>query len=114
MVEYVKCPHFREDCENACRECDDCGAPLYHMGTGCVTCENCNMIEEAREYHVTWHAYVNATSSEEAAKKALKIQRDPESGAVLFEVRNQETMEITEVDLLADTVNEKEDVQNGI
>jgi hypothetical protein len=38
------------------------------------------------EYHVKWEIDVEAGSPKQAAKKALKIQRDPESIATVFEV----------------------------
>lgn len=38
------------------------------------------------EYRVSWTIDVSADSPEEAAKEALKIQRDPESIAVMFKV----------------------------
>ena len=38
------------------------------------------------EYHVRWDIDVEAGSPKQAAKKALKIQRDPESIATVFEV----------------------------
>ena len=37
-------------------------------------------------YNVTWEIEIIATSPEEAAKEALKIQRDPTSIATVFEV----------------------------
>lgn len=39
------------------------------------------------EYLVTWTIDIDADSPEEAAKKALHIQRDPVSSANMFEVR---------------------------
>ena len=44
------------------------------------------------EYWVRWEINVEADSSEDAAAKALEIQRDPESLAVVFDVRAIETM----------------------
>jgi hypothetical protein len=38
------------------------------------------------EYRVKWEIDVDARSPREAAHKALKIQRDPESIATVFEV----------------------------
>jgi len=39
-------------------------------------------------YKVRWEIDVDARSHREAARKALKIQRDPESLATVFEVRS--------------------------
>ena len=50
------------------------------------------------EYRVIWQIDVNAHSPEEAALKALMIQRDRDSTAVVFEVRDQ-YMHRTTVDL---------------
>ena len=40
------------------------------------------------EYQVTWKIEVEAESFEEAVKLALEIQRDPNSIATLFEVKD--------------------------
>jgi hypothetical protein len=40
------------------------------------------------EYHITWKIEVEAESCEEAVKLALEIQRDPNSIATQFEVRD--------------------------
>lgn len=40
------------------------------------------------EYHITWKIQVEAESFEEAARIALHIQRDPNSIATLFEVKD--------------------------
>jgi hypothetical protein len=39
------------------------------------------------EYRVTWEIDVHAKSPREAAREALRIQRDPESIATVFSVR---------------------------
>jgi hypothetical protein len=39
-------------------------------------------------YKVRWEIEVDARSHREAARKALEIQRDPESIATVFEVRS--------------------------
>jgi len=39
-------------------------------------------------YRVTWTIEIDARSHRAAAQKALKIQRDPESLATVFEVRS--------------------------
>jgi hypothetical protein len=52
-----------------------------------------------RSYHVHWGIYVDAHSPEEAAREALRIQRDRDSIATVFSVmREDENSEIT-VDL---------------
>ena len=40
------------------------------------------------EYHITWKIDVEAESFEEAVKLALEIQRDPNSIATQFEVKD--------------------------
>ncbi len=40
------------------------------------------------EYHIIWRIDVEAESFEEAIQIALQIQRDPNSIATLFEVRD--------------------------
>ena len=39
-----------------------------------------------REYHVVWEIDIFAESAEAAAAEALRIQRDPESTATVFDV----------------------------
>jgi len=39
------------------------------------------------EYHIKWEIEVEADSPLEAVQEALRIQRDPESMATIFEVR---------------------------
>ncbi|MGH2510639.1 MAG: hypothetical protein ACRDHZ_24970 [Ktedonobacteraceae bacterium] len=39
-----------------------------------------------KHYRVRWEIDIDAASSEEAARQALDIQRDPESTATLFDV----------------------------
>lgn len=48
------------------------------------------------EYRVTWTIDVNAESFEDAALVAMRVQRDPESIATHFEVKNSagETREL--------------------
>lgn len=48
-----------------------------------------------REFVVTWTVYVSAEDETDAAREALKIQRDPASGATGFTVKGQNgTVEI--------------------
>lgn len=42
-----------------------------------------------REYYVEWRIDILADTPEEAALKALQIQRDPESSATYFHVSRQ-------------------------
>jgi hypothetical protein len=42
-----------------------------------------------REYLVIWKIFVEAESPEEAAREALGIQRNANSGATLFEVKDE-------------------------
>lgn len=51
------------------------------------------------EYHVTWEIEVDADNPIEAAREALKIQRDPESTATVFKVRKFNRMSSIEIDL---------------
>jgi len=41
------------------------------------------------EYYVEWSIEIDADTKEEAAAKALQIQRDPSSTATVFTVINQ-------------------------
>jgi len=50
------------------------------------------------EYHITWKIEVDSESFEEAAQIALHIQRDPNSIATLFEVKDASGI-IREVDI---------------
>lgn len=51
------------------------------------------------KYLVTWIIDIDADSPEEAAKKALEIQRDPNSIATYFTVTNNFTKETTDIDI---------------
>jgi len=42
-----------------------------------------------QEFHVTWEIDITADSPQEAAKRALTIQRDPESSATVFDVTDE-------------------------
>ena len=46
--------------------------------------------EPTRSFRVTWTIDIDATSHEEAARKALAIQREPESTATVFSVRGED------------------------
>jgi hypothetical protein len=45
------------------------------------------MEDSQMEYKVAWHIDIDADSPEDAARKALAIQRNPESIATVFNVR---------------------------
>jgi hypothetical protein len=45
-----------------------------------------------KEFKVTWVIEVDAETHEEAAQKALEIQRDPYSEATFFEVSDGESV----------------------
>ena len=49
-------------------------------------------------YLVTWTIDIEAENPVEAALEALRIQRDQESEATHFYVKNQKTKQVTEVD----------------
>lgn len=55
---------------------------------------------DENEYLVTWTIDMYANSHEEAAEKALNIQRNTESLATVFDVFDKRTMEKVEVDLI--------------
>ena len=51
------------------------------------------------DYLITWTIDIYADTSEEAAIKALEIQRDPSSIATYFHVKNKDTGEFLGIDL---------------
>lgn len=51
-------------------------------------------------YRVQWAIDLDAQSPEDAARKALAVQRDPESIATSFEVREWMTDDWVDVDLI--------------
>lgn len=53
----------------------------------------------ARTYRVTWTIEVEADYARAAARRALEIQRNPESIATVFEVEDIETGKTHTVDL---------------
>lgn len=54
-------------------------------------------------YRVTWEIDAWADSPQEAAKEALKIQRDPESVATVFKVQEVTAVApVVTVDLMGD------------
>ena len=53
-------------------------------------------------YYVEWRIDIEADSLHEAAKKALAIQRDPNSIATLFAICKQGTYEFIDVDAADD------------
>jgi hypothetical protein len=50
-------------------------------------------------YHIIWEIDVQADSPEEAAYKALAMQRNPESTATVFDVYRWDETEPTRIDL---------------
>ena len=58
-------------------------------------------MSEDRQFRVSWHIDVWAQDVQEAAEKALEIQRDPESTAVVFNVTDQVRAETEIGDLRA-------------
>jgi len=66
--------------------------------------------EEQYEYLVRWEVYVDARNPVEAAKIARKMQLDPGSEAVFFEVMMESSCTVTtSVDLLYEQEKENED-----
>ena len=59
--------------------------------------------ETDNEYKIVWEIDVIASSPEDAAKQALAIQRDPESHALVFHVKNWKQMYT--VDLMDNVLN---------
>lgn len=57
------------------------------------------MAKKLREYRVTWEMNLYASSAREAAKEALKIQRDLGSLAVVFDIWDDKG-KFSRVDLL--------------
>lgn len=53
----------------------------------------------SKEYLVTWKIDIDADSPKEAAQKALMIQRDNESEATYFEIKDKKTKKVTKIDL---------------
>lgn len=51
------------------------------------------------EFSISWEIQIEAPTAEAAARKALEIQRNPDSIATAFTVRNDETGDKHEVDL---------------
>lgn len=58
-------------------------------------------MKDTKSYLVKWEIDIEASSPEEAARLALEIQRDIDSEALMFNVKEQATGEETDVDILA-------------
>jgi hypothetical protein len=58
------------------------------------------------EYRVTWEIDIEAATPEEAARKALTIQRDANSRATVFNVTDEDG-EMEDIDITA--IDEEED-----
>jgi hypothetical protein len=67
---------------------------IQQMVFGNGKIENMNKL-----FKVTWEIELDAESAADAARAALKIQRDPDSSATVFNVENVKTKEIEEIDL---------------
>lgn len=52
-----------------------------------------------KTYRVTWEIDIDANSEREAAQAALKIQRDKESAATVFDVQAEDSSRAVHVDL---------------
>ena len=62
-----------------------------------------NHMKKPKSYVVKWEIDIEANSPEEAAKKALAIQRNSESIAVVFDVHSQKTKrKLKTIDLIED------------
>ncbi len=59
-----------------------------------------------KQYFVTWDIDITAESHEDAARKAAEIQRDPDSTALVFTVRDVSDDSVVQVDLLEEDANE--------
>lgn len=66
----------------------------YHV-TGAIERGEAEPIIELRDYKVTWEIDIRAESFEDAARKALAIQRDPESIATVFDVMRSDCVSMT-------------------
>lgn len=55
--------------------------------------------KKEKTYRVSWEIDVTANSHKEAAKKALEIQRNPESIATVFKVEQYPLCHFTQIDL---------------
>lgn len=51
------------------------------------------------QYLITWEIELDADSPEEAAEEALRIHRDPDSEATVFDVMQQSTGETVCIDV---------------
>jgi hypothetical protein len=62
-----------------------------------------------KQYYVSWHIDIYADTPQEAARKALEIQRNPDSTATVFEVRDEAEGRTTTVDLLTEEMDMNEE-----
>jgi hypothetical protein len=60
------------------------------------------------EYYIEWRIELDATSPEDAARKALAIQHDPFSTSTVFHVRADKDDDFTVVDLEVAEVDNEE------
>ncbi len=66
-----------------------------------------------KTFTVSWLIDVGADTPEEAARKALEIQRDPQSLAVHFSVEDRDTGKTYEIDLLDRTLGAADDERDS-
>ena len=66
------------------------------------------------QFTVTWTIEVEADTAREAAETALNIQRNYQSTATYFEVKEDKTGEETHIDLAEEETEEKEKVDKTI
>ena len=64
-------------------------------------------MSDQEDYHVSWDIDLVADSPMDAARQALRIQRDPDSIATVFDVTNEEG-DIERIDLTAATESAEE------
>lgn len=58
-----------------------------------------NKFKIMNRYFLTWTIDIEASSPEQAARKALDIQRDPNSSATVFDVVEHNTKKVITIDL---------------
>lgn len=54
----------------------------------------------ATEYRIEWSIELHADSHEDAARRALAIQRDPESMATVFHVTDGDEIRVIDITLI--------------
>ena len=83
-ITYEECKCCIGSQEVKCPECNK----IFMLRVNHVSFEAEEIKEKVmKEYRVTWVIDVSAESPEDAARKALEIQRDVESTALVFKIR---------------------------